>query len=118
MKSMMKEMNINDMNMENLETVTGGTTMSIPGGKRSGRKDSETALEILNMLGDRGSSFLESLGLKEKRVNNSIYDRTVKDYSTIMTLLDNGELFIVNCSKLSANKDLYSFVASSLQIKK
>ena len=41
-----------------------------------------------------------------------------KDVSTIMTLLDNGELFTVNCSKLSINKDLYSFVAASLQIKK
>ena len=35
-----------------------------------------------------------------------------------MTLLDNGELFTVNCAKLSANKDLSSFVAASLQIQK
>lgn len=47
-----------------------------------------------------------------------IYIMPEKDVSTIMTLLDNGELFTVNCAKLSANKDLYSFVASSLQIKK
>ena len=47
-----------------------------------------------------------------------IYIIPEKDVSTIMTLLDNGELFIVTCSKLSANKDLYSFVAASLQIKK
>ena len=39
-----------------------------------------------------------------------------KDVCTVMTLLDNGELFTVNCAKLSANKDLYSFVAASLQI--
>ncbi len=47
-----------------------------------------------------------------------VYIMAEKDVSTVMTLLDNGELFTVNCSKLSANKDLYSFVASSLQIKK
>ena len=47
-----------------------------------------------------------------------IYIIPEKDVSTIMTLLDNGELFIVTCTKLSANKDLYSFVAASLQIKK
>ena len=47
-----------------------------------------------------------------------IYIIPEKDVSTIMTLLDNGELFIVTCSKLTANKDLYSFVAASLQIKK
>ena len=47
-----------------------------------------------------------------------VYIMADKDVSTIMTLLDNGELFTVNCSKLSINKDLYSFVAASLQIKK
>lgn len=41
-----------------------------------------------------------------------------KDASIIMTLLENGDVFTVICTKLSANKDLYSFVASSLQIKK
>ena len=80
MMSMMKEMNKNELNMEELEIVTGGTPMSIPGGKRSGRKNSETALEMLNWLGEKCNSFLEDLGLKEKPVNNSIYDRTVKDY--------------------------------------
>ena len=34
------------------------------GEKRSGRKNSETALEISNRLEDRGNSFLESIGLK------------------------------------------------------
>ena len=80
MKSMMKEMKINELNMEELEMVTGGTPMSIPGGKRSGRKNSETALEMLNWLGEKCNSFLEDLGLKEKPVNNSIVDKTVKDY--------------------------------------
>ena len=47
-----------------------------------------------------------------------IYIIPEKDVSTIMTLLDNGEVFTVTCSKMSENKDLYSFVASSLQIKK
>ena len=47
-----------------------------------------------------------------------IYIIPEKDVSTIMTLLDNGEVFTVTCAKLSANKDLYSFVAASLQIKK
>ena len=80
MMSMMKEMNKNELNIEELEIVTGGTPMSIPGGKRSGRKNSETALEMLNWLGEKCNSFLEDLGLKEKPVNNSIVDRTVKDY--------------------------------------
>ena len=80
MKSMMKEMNKNELNMEELEIVAGGTPMSIPGGKRSGRKNSETALEMLNWLGDKCNSFLEDIGLKEKRVDNKIYDRTVKEY--------------------------------------
>ena len=69
------------MELEELENVTGGTPMSIPGGKRSGRKNSENALEIVNWLEDVGNSFLESLGLKQKPVDNKIYDRTVKtDY--------------------------------------
>ena len=78
----MAMMNINELelNMEELENVTGGTPKSIPGGKRSGRKNTETALEIFDWLGDKYDSFLEDLGLKEKRVNNSIYDRTVKEY--------------------------------------
>ena len=80
MKSMMKEMKINELNMEELEIVAGGTPMSIPGGKRSGRKNSETALEMLNWLGEKCNSLLEDLGLKEKPVNNSIVDKTVKDY--------------------------------------
>lgn len=76
-----RELNLNEteMNMENLETVTGGTPMSIPGGKRSGRKNSETALEIVNWLGDRANDFLESIGLKEKRVDNRIYDRRLPE---------------------------------------
>ena len=65
-------------NLENLENVTGGTPLSIPGGKRSGRKNSETALEGLNWLEDKANSLLESLGLKQKRVDNSIRDKTVK----------------------------------------
>ncbi len=77
-------MNINELelSMEELENVTGGTPMSIPGGKRSGRKNSEAALEITDRLGDKLNSFLEDLGLKEKRVDNKIYDRTVKEYWT------------------------------------
>ena len=73
-------MNNQALDMGNLENVTGGTPMSIPGGKRSGRKNSENASEISDWLGDKLNSFLEDLGLKEKRVNNSIYDRRVKDY--------------------------------------
>ena len=72
-------MNKQALDMGNLENVTGGTPMSIPGGKRSGRKNTENALEITNWLGDKFNSFLEDLGLKEKRVNNSIYDRGVTD---------------------------------------
>ena len=72
-------MNKQALDMGNLENVTGGTPMSIPGGKRSGRKNTETALEITDWLGDKFNSFLEDLGLKEKRVNNSIYDRRVTD---------------------------------------
>lgn len=72
-------MNKQALDMGNLENVTGGTPMSIPGGKRSGRKNTENALEITDWLGDKFNSFLEDLGLKEKRVNNSIYDRRVTD---------------------------------------
>ena len=72
-------MNKQALDMGNLENVTGGTPMSIPGGKRSGRKNSENASEISDWLGDKLNSFLEDLGLKEKRVNNSIYDRRVTD---------------------------------------
>lgn len=43
---------------------------------------------------------------------------TEKDTCTIMTLLDNGELFTVTCTNFAANKDLFSFVAASLQLKK
>lgn len=39
----------------------------------------ETTLEISNWLGNKANSFLEDLGLKEKRVDNSIYDRRIKD---------------------------------------
>ena len=74
-------MNKQALDMGNLENVTGGTPMSIPGGKRSGRKNTENALEITDWLGDKLNSFLEDLGLKEKRVNNSIYDRRVTDYN-------------------------------------
>lgn len=69
--------NMKKIDSENLENVTGGTPMSIPGGKRSGRKNSENALEIVNWLEDLGNSFLESIGLKQKRVDNKMYDRTV-----------------------------------------
>ena len=71
--------NAEELNMENLKNAAGGTPMSIPGGKRSGRKNSETAEEIANRLGDWCSGILESLGLKKKPVNNSIYDRRVTD---------------------------------------
>ena len=66
--------NAEELNMENLENAAGGTPMSIPGGKRSGRKNSETATDIANRLGDWASGILESIGLKKKPVNNSIYD--------------------------------------------
>ena len=74
-------MNANEpeLNTEELEQIAGGTPMSIPGGKRSGRKNTENALEITDWLGDKFNNFLEDLGLKEKRVNNSIYDRRVTD---------------------------------------
>lgn len=47
-----------------------------------------------------------------------IYIIPEKDVCTIMTMLENGELFTVTCTRLSANKELCSFVASSLQIMK
>ena len=72
-------MNKQALDLGNLENVTGGTPMSIPGGQRRGRKNTENALEITDWLGDKLNSFLEDLGLKEKRVNNSIYDRRVTD---------------------------------------
>ena len=71
----MNHMNEPELNTENLEDVAGGTPMSIPGGKRSGRKNSETALEVLKQLEDWGDDFLVSLGLKQKPVNNSIVDK-------------------------------------------
>ena len=73
------DMKEKELNTENMENAAGGTPMSIPGGKRSGRKNSETALEILNQLEDWGSGVLESLGLKEKRVNNSIRDNRLPE---------------------------------------
>ena len=81
MESNMTAMNMNktELNTEALETVTGGTPMSIPGGKRSGRKNSETALEILNKVEDLGNSFLEKLGLKQKPVDNSIVDKRLPE---------------------------------------
>ena len=66
--------NAGELNMENLKNAAGGTPMSIPGGKRSGRKTSETAEEITNRLGDWCSGILESLGLNKNPVKNSIYD--------------------------------------------
>ena len=81
MESNMTAMNMNktELNTEALETVTGGTPMSIPGGKRSGRKNTETALEILQRLGDWGNGILESLGLKQKPVDNSIVDKRLPE---------------------------------------
>ena len=73
------EMNHSDLNAETLVNAAGGTPMSIPGGKRSGRKNSETAMEILNRLEDFGNSILEDLGLKQKPVNNSIYDPRISE---------------------------------------
>ena len=81
MESNMTAMNMNktELNTEALETVTGGTPMSIPGGKRSGRKNTETAQEILQRLEDWGTGILESLGLKQKPVNNSIIDKRLPE---------------------------------------
>ena len=70
---------IQELNMENMENTAVGTPMSIPGGKRSGRKNSETALEILNKVEDLGNSFLEKLGLKQKPVDNSIVDKRLPE---------------------------------------
>ena len=75
----MVNLNETELNMENLKNAAGGTPMSIPGGKRSGRKNSETALEILKQLEDWGDDILVSLGLKQKPVNNSIYDRRIPE---------------------------------------
>ena len=75
----MNHMNESELNTENLEKAAGGTPMSIPGGKRSGRKNSETALEVLKQLEDWGDDILVSLGLKQKPVNNSIYDRRIPE---------------------------------------
>ena len=79
MENLMKKMNTNEpeLNTKVLEKVTGGTPMSIPGGKRSGRKTTETALEITKSIGDWANDLLESIDLKEKRVDNRIYDRTI-----------------------------------------
>ena len=71
----MEHRNEQELETENLENVTGGTPKSIPGGKRSGRKNSENALEIADWLSDKFDSFLEGLGLKQKPVDNKIYDR-------------------------------------------
>ena len=81
MKSNMTAMNMNktELNTEAMENVAGGTPMSIPGGKRSGRKNTETALEILQRLGDWGNGILESLGLKQKPVDNSIVDKRLPE---------------------------------------
>ena len=81
MKSNMTALNMNktELNTEALETVTGGTPMSIPGGKRSVRRNSEKAAEIANWFGDLGNSILESLGLKQKPVNNSMVDKRLPE---------------------------------------
>ena len=78
MENAIEKMNANEpeLNTEELEQISGGTPMSIPGGKRSGQKNSETALEMINSVEDWANGILEDIGLKEKRVNNSIYDRT------------------------------------------
>ena len=51
------EENKKELNTENLENAAGGTPMSIPGGKRSGRGNSEAALDIMNKLEDWGTAF-------------------------------------------------------------
>ena len=71
--------NMKVLNLEELVNVNGGTPMSIPGGKRSGRKNSETMLDILNWLEDKGNSLLEDLSLKQKPVDNKIYDRRISE---------------------------------------
>ena len=75
----MVNLNKTELNMENLKNAAGGTPMSIPGGKRSGRKNTETGLEIVKQLEDWGNDILVSLGLKQKPVNNSIYDRRIPE---------------------------------------
>lgn len=70
--------NRKETELENLENVTGGTPKSIPGGKHSGRWNTEKMQEIFTWLGDQSDSLQESLGMKQKRVNNKIYDRTIK----------------------------------------
>ena len=75
----MVNLNETELNMENLKNAAGGTPMSIPGGKRSGRKNTETGLEIVKQLEDWGNDILVSLGLKQKPVNNSIYDRRIPE---------------------------------------
>ncbi len=72
-------MNKTELNTEGLETVAGGTPKSIPGEKRSGRKNMETALDIFQRLGDWGTGILESLGLKQKPVDNSIVDKRLPE---------------------------------------
>ena len=81
MEKNMTAMNMNktELNTETLETVTGGTPMSIPGGKRSGRKNTETAQDILQRVEDWGTGILESLGLKKKPVDNSIVDKRLPE---------------------------------------
>ena len=79
MESMMIGMGKTELNAEAPEDVTGGTPMSIPGGKRSGRKNTETALDILQRVEDWGNGILESLGLKKKPVNNSIVDKRLPE---------------------------------------
>ena len=71
--------NMKETELENLEDAAGGTPKSIPGGKRSGRKNSENALEILELLEEKGEDLLVSLGLKQKPVDNKMYDRTIKN---------------------------------------
>ncbi len=81
MESIMKTMGRNEteLNIGSLENAAGGTPKSITGGKRSGRRSSETALEILQRLGDLGSGILEGPGLKQKRVDNSIADKRLPE---------------------------------------
>ena len=73
MTAMMKDNNMNkrQLDMELLENVSGGTPKSIPGGKRSGRKNSETALEISQLLGNLGSGI--QIG-RATRLNSSHTD--------------------------------------------
>ena len=81
MESNKTAMNMNEtkLNTEALETVAGGTPLSIPGGKRSGRKNMENGLELLRRLEDSGNDILEDLGMKQKPVNNSIVDKRLPE---------------------------------------